>query len=88
MGLFAARGVSAVSIRDVAEAAGVSPSLVIHHYGSKDGLRVAVEARAALFADLLKSLRRSPGSAAQLSAAFVERMNAEPVLLAYLRRAG
>lgn len=31
------------SVRAIAEAAGVSPALVIHHYGSKDGLRQAVD---------------------------------------------
>jgi AcrR family transcriptional regulator len=40
---FAARGVGATSIRDVAKRAGVSPGLVQHHYGSKAGLRRAVE---------------------------------------------
>jgi len=40
---FAARGVAATSIRDVARAARVSPGLVQHHYRSKAGLRRAVE---------------------------------------------
>ncbi len=40
---FAARGVSATSIRDVARAARVSPGLVQHHFGSKARLRHAVE---------------------------------------------
>lgn len=31
------------SVRAIADAAGVSPALVIHHYGSKDGLREAVD---------------------------------------------
>ncbi|MGH3722500.1 MAG: TetR family transcriptional regulator [Mycobacterium sp.] len=31
------------SVRAIAEAAGVSPGLVIHHYGSKEGLRLAVD---------------------------------------------
>jgi AcrR family transcriptional regulator len=39
---FATRGVSPTSIRDVATAAGVSPGLVQHHFGTKDGLRRAV----------------------------------------------
>src|SRR3989442_8290525 len=41
--LFAARGVSGASIRDVAKAAGVSPGLVQHHFRSKARLRRAVE---------------------------------------------
>lgn len=39
---FATRGVEATSVRDVAAAAGVSPGLVQHHFGTKDGLRAAV----------------------------------------------
>lgn len=40
---FAAHGVVATSIRDIARAAHVSPGLVQHHYRSKAGLRRAVE---------------------------------------------
>ncbi|OBH41383.1 TetR/AcrR family transcriptional regulator [Mycobacterium mantenii] len=36
--LFAERGPDAVTLRDIASAAGVSPALLIRHYGSKDGL--------------------------------------------------
>ncbi len=42
--LFARRGPEAVAVREVAAAAGVSPALVAHHYGSKQGLRDAVDA--------------------------------------------
>lgn len=37
--LFGAHGADAVSVRRIAAEAGVSPALVIHHFGSKDGLR-------------------------------------------------
>jgi TetR/AcrR family transcriptional regulator, regulator of cefoperazone and chloramphenicol sensitivity len=40
---FAARGIEATSIRDVAERAGVSAGLVQHHFGTKAGLRDAVD---------------------------------------------
>src|SRR5690348_1863963 len=33
----------AVGLRSIAEAAGVSAGLVIHHFGSKDGLRKACD---------------------------------------------
>jgi AcrR family transcriptional regulator len=36
--LFAADGVTGASVRAIASEAGVSPGLVIHHFGSKDGL--------------------------------------------------
>jgi AcrR family transcriptional regulator len=35
---------SRVTVRAVAAAAGVSPGLVLHHFGSKDGLRAACDA--------------------------------------------
>lgn len=41
--LFAERGPDAVTVRQVASAAGVSAALVIRHYGSKEGLRAAVD---------------------------------------------
>ncbi|MGO2422274.1 MAG: TetR/AcrR family transcriptional regulator [Microbacterium sp.] len=37
--LFAAAGFDKTSVKAIAEAAGVSPGLVIHHYGSKDELK-------------------------------------------------
>ncbi len=43
LSLFAERGVDGVSVRDVASAAGVSPGLVVHHFGTKDALRQAVD---------------------------------------------
>jgi AcrR family transcriptional regulator len=42
--LFAELGPDAVSVRQIAAAAGVSPALVLHHFGSKAGLRAAVDA--------------------------------------------
>ncbi len=43
MALFAERGVKATTIRGIAEAAGVSPGLVQHHFGSKEELRHACD---------------------------------------------
>jgi TetR/AcrR family transcriptional regulator, regulator of cefoperazone and chloramphenicol sensitivity len=40
---FAANGVGATSLRAVAKAAGVSPGLIVHHFGSKNGLLRAVD---------------------------------------------
>lgn len=40
---FAEHGVHATTVRAIAAAADVSPGLVIHHYGSKNGLRVACD---------------------------------------------
>jgi TetR/AcrR family transcriptional regulator, regulator of cefoperazone and chloramphenicol sensitivity len=41
--LFASDGVAATSMRSVAREAGVSPGLVVHHFGSKEGLCRAVD---------------------------------------------
>ncbi len=51
--LFALKGPDAVSIREIAAAAGVSPGLVLHHYGSKQGLRDAVDEHVAAFFEIL-----------------------------------
>lgn len=40
---FAERGVRGATIRGIAEAAGVSPGLVQHHFGSKEALREACD---------------------------------------------
>ena len=60
---FADDGVAATSIRAIAAAAGVSPALVIHHFGSKDALRVACDEHIAevLREQKAKSLRAGPG---------------------------
>jgi len=51
--LFAERGHDAVTMREIASAAGVSPALVVHHFGSKEGLRAAVDGYAARAFDSL-----------------------------------
>jgi AcrR family transcriptional regulator len=43
MGLFPDHGFSATTVRQIATQAGVSPGLVLHHFGSKDGLRDACD---------------------------------------------
>jgi AcrR family transcriptional regulator len=41
--LFGRQGFASTTIRAIAEQAGVSPGLVIHHFGSKDALRLACD---------------------------------------------
>lgn len=41
--LFAIHGYDAVTMRQIAAAAGVSPGLIVHHFGSKDALREVVD---------------------------------------------
>lgn len=43
IGEFAAHGFAKTTVRGIAAAAGVSPGLVIHHFGSKAGLRTACD---------------------------------------------
>ena len=49
--VFAEHGYAAGSIRAIAQLAGVSPALVLHHYGSKDGLRQACDDRVLGYTD-------------------------------------
>ena len=88
--LFAERGAAAVTIREIAAAAGVSPSLIMHHYGSKDGLKETVDRRAtalveALFSEVTDSAQGGV-TAPSLAAALADRLEQEPMLPAYLRR--
>ncbi|MGW5437518.1 TetR/AcrR family transcriptional regulator [Nocardia asteroides] len=46
--LFAARGPGAVTVREIAAAAGVSPALIMRHYGTKDALRAVVDEHVAV----------------------------------------
>jgi TetR/AcrR family transcriptional regulator, regulator of cefoperazone and chloramphenicol sensitivity len=92
--LFAERGPERVTVRDVAAAADVSPGLVMHHFGSKAGLREAVDAHVAdsfdaIFdnlgdADLREAL--GGGDATSLAEAFVASFPAGSPLPDYLRR--
>jgi TetR/AcrR family transcriptional regulator, regulator of cefoperazone and chloramphenicol sensitivity len=41
--LFGERGIDATSLREVAKVAEVSPALVVHHFGGKEGLVAAVD---------------------------------------------
>jgi TetR/AcrR family transcriptional regulator, regulator of cefoperazone and chloramphenicol sensitivity len=43
MRVFGEAGIEPTSLREVARAAGVSPALVVHHFGSKKGLVAAVD---------------------------------------------
>ena len=40
---FGADGFAGTSVRSIAADAGVSPALVLHHFGSKEGLRTACD---------------------------------------------
>ncbi len=94
LALFAERGPDAVTVREIATAAGVSPALVLHHYGSKDGLRSAVDAHAAAAFDAMLEQLGDGGAAealrgggtGSLAEAFAAGFPPGSPLPAYLRR--
>ena len=89
MRLFAERGAAAVTVREIAAAAGVSAGLVIHHYGSKDGLKEAVDRRAvAFFEEMIGEFGRlgQEGGGASLVELFAGRLESEPTMVDYIRR--
>lgn len=59
LGRFATRGISGTTVRDIAADAGVSPALVIHHFGSKEELRRECDRR--VIASLRAKSQSRPG---------------------------
>jgi AcrR family transcriptional regulator len=91
--LFAEFGPDGVTLREIAAAADVSPALILHHFGSKDGLRAAIDAHVAgIFETMLDALPDPLGEAVTDpgSASLVEALAAgfppDSPLPAYLRR--
>jgi AcrR family transcriptional regulator len=86
--LFAARGTKATTIRDVASKADVSPGLVQHHFGTKDGLRKAVDEF--VLHDARQTIENLPAPLEERSAEFAKRMGAvvrdRPAAVLYLAR--
>ena len=60
---FSEMGVTSTTVRQIAERAGVSAGLVIHHFGSKERLRVACDSFVAAYIRTRKSaaMRAGPG---------------------------
>lgn len=91
--LYAERGPDAVSVREVAAAAGVSPGLVVHHFGTKDALRAAVDDHVtALLEALLAGLGdlaqegSEPDLAAGTAGLLLAHLGPDSPVPAYLRR--
>jgi AcrR family transcriptional regulator len=83
--LFSEDGVAATSVRAIAATAGVSPALVIHHYGSKDALRVECDRYVAA------SIKEQKTSAMQAGLGFdplaaLRQMHQGPAVTRYLAR--
>ncbi len=90
--IFAEQGHGAASVRRIADAAGVSPALVLHHYGSKAGLRRAVDEYAAAQLDALVEDPDAvgevltTGSNASIADLFTRALPPDSPLPAYVRR--
>jgi AcrR family transcriptional regulator len=92
--LFAEHGHRSVTVRQIAAAAGVSPALLNHHFGSKDGLVDAVnEFVAATFDQMLTdaSVRKvdplsSTSEAGSIAELFATVLRPDSPVPAYLRR--
>ena len=92
--LFAEHGPDAVTVRQIAAAAGASPGLVVHHFGSKDGLLEAVDQHVlALFDAMLGELTSGqvpdlydPAASGSLAEIMVTHLPADSPVPAYLRR--
>jgi AcrR family transcriptional regulator len=77
---FAADGVARTTVRAIAADAGVSPALVIHHYGSKDALRVACDQHVAALVREGKSAAMTAGTQLDPLAALRQAGEGPPVL--------
>lgn len=91
MRLFGTRGVAASSMRAIAGAAGVSPALIVHHFGSKENLVSAVDE--AVLARIEHAVREVPidvsGSdvIARRAEVIAVLLHDDPALCDYLTRA-
>ncbi|WP_460334968.1 TetR/AcrR family transcriptional regulator [Actinoallomurus acanthiterrae] len=92
--LFAERGAEAVTVRQIAAAAGVSPGLVVHHFGSKEGLREVVDQHVVEMFDAMLGEMTRPGAAdiydpaatGSLAEMMLRHLPSDSPLPAYLRR--
>jgi len=82
---FAEAGIAGTTIRTIATAADVSPGLVIHHFGSKDGLREACDQRVASIIRDLKSSAMAAGAGFDVAAA-LNSIEGSPPYARYLAR--
>lgn len=82
---FATNGVAATSVRAIATRAGVSPGLVIHHFGSKDDLRGACDEHVSEIIRELKQTAMAAGSGFDITAA-IRSWDTEVPLARYLAR--
>ncbi|MFF2844323.1 TetR/AcrR family transcriptional regulator [Paenarthrobacter sp. NPDC057981] len=86
IGLFGREGFARATVRGVATAAGVSPGLVIHHFGTKAGLRKACDQHVlAQTADQGRE-KSDPGSTGKLIQDYLNNPDQYTEEIAYIRR--
>ncbi len=84
--LFGERGFKATSTRAIAAEAGVSPALLIHHFGSKEGLRAAVEDEVLrIFGENLEQYTDPASLLSALATLSIRLFGEDPALRGYLR---
>lgn len=77
---FAAEGVAGTNLKDIAADAGVSTPLVLHHFGSKEGLRVACDEYVATVIKAQKHKAMASGKSLDPFQAIREAYEGTPVL--------
>ncbi|MEO3859880.1 TetR family transcriptional regulator [Acrocarpospora sp. B8E8] len=77
---FAADGVAATNLKDIAADTGVSTPLVLHHFGSKEGLRVACDEHVASVIKAQKSTAMAAGKGFDPFQAIREAYDGTPVI--------
>ncbi len=84
---FAEHGMAATSLKVIADDAGVSPALIVHHFGSKQGLRAACDAHVlGAIRDEMR-MAAAEGTSLDVLEAFRRRQQRQAAALPYLARA-
>ncbi|MFC8039018.1 TetR/AcrR family transcriptional regulator [Paenarthrobacter sp. NPDC057355] len=86
IGLFGRDGFSRTTVRGVATAAGVSPGLVIHHFGSKAGLREACDHHVLSQTATQGREKADPGATGRLIQDYLSNPDQYTEEVAYIRR--
>lgn len=87
--LFADHGADAITVRQIAASAQVSPALVIRHFGSKESLREEIDAHVVRTIDaILKVLaeKPSPENLSSVVEAVVQHLPSDSPIPGYVRR--
>ncbi|SDX19735.1 transcriptional regulator, TetR family [Arthrobacter sp. cf158] len=86
IGLFGRDGFTRATVRAVASAAGVSPGLVIHHFGSKAGLREACDRHVLAQTATQGREKTDPGSTRQLIQDYLNHPDQYANEISYIRQ--